>query len=89
MGTTDREGYRENRRCSRDTFPESYITEYTTMRRYHRSTSSTRSSSTGPVATSPVDAQRHAPFEDADLCSGSETGSYLRLIDVCISQLQA
>ena len=23
-----REGFRESRRCSRDTYPESYITEY-------------------------------------------------------------
>ena len=27
------EGYRESRRCSRDTYPESYITEYTSIRR--------------------------------------------------------
>jgi len=26
-------GYRESRRCSRDTYPESYITEYTSIRR--------------------------------------------------------
>jgi len=27
------EGYRESRRCSRDTYPESYITQYTSIRR--------------------------------------------------------
>jgi len=27
------EGYRESRRCSRDTYPESYITKYTCTRR--------------------------------------------------------
>jgi len=27
------EGYRESRRCSRDTYPESYITKYTGIRR--------------------------------------------------------
>ena len=27
------EGYRDSRRCSRDTYPESYITEYTSIRR--------------------------------------------------------
>ena len=25
------EGFRESRRCSRDTYPESYITEYTSV----------------------------------------------------------
>ena len=25
----DREGYHESRKCSRDTYPESYITDYT------------------------------------------------------------
>ena len=29
------EGYRESRRCSRDTYPESYITKYTSTRRKH------------------------------------------------------
>ena len=29
------EGFRESRRCSRDTYPESYITKYTCIRRYH------------------------------------------------------
>ena len=29
VGSTDWEGYHESRRCSRDTYPESYITEYT------------------------------------------------------------
>ena len=29
------EGYRESRRCSRDTYPESYITKYTSVRRIH------------------------------------------------------
>jgi hypothetical protein len=28
-GLVGGEGFRENRRCSRDTYPESYITEYT------------------------------------------------------------
>jgi len=28
-----REGYRESRRCSRVTYPESYITKYTSIRR--------------------------------------------------------
>ena len=28
------EVYRESRRCSRDTYPESYITKYTSIRRY-------------------------------------------------------
>jgi hypothetical protein len=27
------EGYHESRRCSTDTYPESYITKYTSMRR--------------------------------------------------------
>jgi hypothetical protein len=27
------EGYHERRRCSRDTYPESYITQYTSIRR--------------------------------------------------------
>jgi len=29
------EGYHESRRCSRDTYPESYITKYTSIRRKH------------------------------------------------------
>jgi len=29
------EGYRESRRCSRDTYPEKYITKYTSIRREH------------------------------------------------------
>ena len=28
VGSTVWEGYRESRRCSRDTYPESYITKY-------------------------------------------------------------
>ena len=28
-----REGHQESRRCSRDTYPESYITKYTSIRR--------------------------------------------------------
>ena len=31
-----REGYHESRRCSRDTYPESYITKYTSIRREHK-----------------------------------------------------
>jgi len=27
----DREGYHESRKCSRDTYPESYITDYTSV----------------------------------------------------------
>jgi hypothetical protein len=27
------EGYHESRRCSRDTYPESYITKYTSVQR--------------------------------------------------------
>ena len=30
------EGYRESRRSSRDTYPESYITKYTSIRRKRR-----------------------------------------------------
>ena len=30
------EGCRESRRCSRDTYPESYTTKYTSIRRLHR-----------------------------------------------------
>ena len=52
------EGYRESRRCSRDTYPESYITEYTSIRGI-----------LGVVVT--------------------EAGSYSRLIDSCITQLEA
>ena len=33
FGDRLREGCRENRRCSRDTYPESYITKYTSIRR--------------------------------------------------------
>jgi len=34
VGSTDLwEGYHESRRCSRDTYPESYITKYTSIRR--------------------------------------------------------
>ena len=29
------EGYHESRRCSRDTYPESYITKYTSIRRQY------------------------------------------------------
>jgi len=29
------EGYHESKRCSRDTYPESYITKYTSIRRKH------------------------------------------------------
>ena len=32
-GVTDREGYHESRRCFRDTYPESCITKYTSIRR--------------------------------------------------------
>jgi len=32
VGSTDWEGYHESRRCSRDTYPESYITKYTSIR---------------------------------------------------------
>jgi len=37
VGTTNflREGCRESRRCSRDTYPESCITKYTSIRRYN------------------------------------------------------
>ena len=31
VGST--EGYRDRRRCSRDTYPEPYITKYTSIRR--------------------------------------------------------
>ena len=31
--TLNREGCRESRRCSRDTYPESYIPKYTSIRR--------------------------------------------------------
>ena len=35
VGSTDShwEGYHESRRCSRDTYPESYTTKYTSIRR--------------------------------------------------------
>jgi hypothetical protein len=39
VGSTDTwEGFRESRRCSRDTYPESYITKYTqhTKRKYFK-----------------------------------------------------
>ena len=29
------EGYRESRKCSRETYPESYITKYTSIRKFH------------------------------------------------------
>jgi len=35
-------GYKESRRCSRDTYPESYITQYSSIRRLYRSTQSIR-----------------------------------------------
>ena len=37
VGSTDFhwEGCRESRRCSRDIYPESYITKYTSIRRYN------------------------------------------------------
>ena len=34
--TSTLEGYRESRRCSRDTYPDSYITKYTSIRRQTR-----------------------------------------------------
>ena len=33
VGWLNWEGYHESRRCSRDTYPESYITKYTSIRR--------------------------------------------------------
>ena len=33
LSAVDREGYRASRRCSRDTYLESYITKYTNIRR--------------------------------------------------------
>ena len=33
VGSTNFEGCRESRRCSRDTYPESYITKYTSIQR--------------------------------------------------------
>ena len=39
---TSREGYHESRRCSRDTYPESYITKYTRIRREEGQVSSSR-----------------------------------------------
>ena len=33
VGSTVWEGYRESRRCSRDTYPESYITKYASKRK--------------------------------------------------------
>ena len=32
VGSTDWEGCRDSRRCSRDTYPESYITKYTSIK---------------------------------------------------------
>ena len=34
VGSTDWERYHNSRRCSRGTYPESYITKYTSVRRY-------------------------------------------------------
>ena len=28
-------------------------------------------------------------YQDSEMCSGSEAGSYLRLVDSCITQLEA
>ena len=41
-GMRPREGYRESRRCSRDTHPESCITKYTSIRRSEMCDLSTR-----------------------------------------------
>jgi len=51
VGTTDFLGHHESRRCSRDTtYPESYITKYTSIRREIRRKSGNWSHST-PLAT--------------------------------------
>ena len=140
-----RQGCRESRRCSRDTYPESHITKYASIRRVKvwccRGRASTLSSSVclsslelgdskvyepqirallgtvshfvvrrikvwfgrGRASTS---ARRCLPTRprasaspprclpsgntlNLEMCSGSEAGSYLRLIDSCITQLKA
>ena len=75
-------GYRESRRCSRDTYPESYITKYTSIRRKEEEEEETNL----PARWSSAPGQHEAPsqFEKnyfTEMCSGSEAGSYLRLID--------
>jgi len=57
--------YRESRRCSRDTYPEAYITKYTSIRRFETTPGAARNSFT----------------VESLLCSGSDAGSYSRLID--------
>ena len=74
------EGCRESRRCSRDTYPESHITKYTSIRRLKRF-------EVFPLGSEAVGLRWGTPTGDAEMCSGSEEGSYLRLIDFCITQL--
>jgi len=51
------EGYHENRRCSRDTCPESYINKYTSIRREKRKLSETcKVTSSSPARSSPLKA---------------------------------
>jgi len=51
-----------------------------------------REEDTGAVNPKPCTDRFSSRFENncfTSMCSGSEAGSYVRLIDVCITQLQA
>ena len=92
----DGEGCRESRRCSRDTYPQSYITKYTSIRRQK----AVRDAGGAPahMAIIPCDDSSHCwkkAFEvdgryglhHCEVCS--KAGSYVRLIDFCITQRKA
>jgi len=71
------EGCRESRRYSRDTYPESYITKYTSIRRQKKTDRQ------GVVAY-------HASWRARRACrSQTSPRSCLRLMDSCITQLKA
>ena len=71
-------GHRESRRCSRDTYPESYITKYTSIRRSNLFVDDL-AHLVELVHLRMLDLLTVAPANDA--------GSYLRLIDLCITHL--
>ena len=92
------EGCQETRRCSRDTFPGSSITKYTSIRRLESKVEDVAFESGLGEKQNTVQGLRcslkgvgvRVGFENncfTEMCSGSEEGSYLRLIDLCINQL--
>ena len=65
----EREGYHESRRCSRGTYPESYTTKYTSIRRKNHCVS---------VGTLPCAKRLRGPYRDGP-ASGENISRYVDL----------